>query len=68
MGKRDSAPNQPTASAKNVTGDFDKFTDFMRRLVAVPHSEIKAALDAEKAAKRMTKSASRVSGESSNPS
>jgi hypothetical protein len=39
----------------------DKFTSFMRRLVAVPHSEIKAKLDAEKAAKRTAKPASRVS-------
>jgi hypothetical protein len=37
------------------------------RLVAVPHSEIKAQLDAEKAKKRRAKarSASRVSGVSS---
>ena len=39
---------RPKPSAKNETGDFDKFTNFMRRLVAVPHSEIKARLDAEK--------------------
>lgn len=60
-------PNQPTSSAKNETGEFDRFTDFLRRLVAVPHSEIKAQLDAEKAAKRKAKSrsASRVSGASS---
>jgi hypothetical protein len=45
-------PIRPTHSAKNVTGDFDKFTDFMKRLVAVPHSEIKAKLDAEKQAKQ----------------
>jgi hypothetical protein len=56
-------PNQPTASAKNLTGDFEQFTSFMRRLVAVPHSEIKAKLDAERATKRTPKaSASRVSG------
>jgi len=57
-------PTRPTHSAKNVTGDFGKFTDFMRRLVAVPHSEIKAKLDAEKQAKRQRKkrsSASRAS-------
>ena len=48
-------PNQPTDSAKNVTGDFDHFTEFMRRLVAVPHSEIKAKLDAEREAKRTSK-------------
>ncbi len=35
-------------------GEFDRFTDFMRRLVAVPHSEIKAKLDAEKKAKGRT--------------
>ena len=50
----------PTPSTKNMTGDFGRFTDFMRRLVAVPHSEIKAALDAEKEAKKK-KRVSRVS-------
>lgn len=57
----------PTPSAKNETGEFDRFTDFLRRLVAVPHSEIKAQLDAEKAAKRKAKSrsASRALGASS---
>jgi hypothetical protein len=45
----------PTPSAKNVQGDFGKFTNFMRRLVAVPHSEIKAQLDAEKQAKQRQK-------------
>ena len=43
--------NHPNPSAKNDTGEFDRFTDFMRRLVSVPHSEIKAKLDAEKRAK-----------------
>jgi hypothetical protein len=38
------------------------FTDFVRRIVSVPHSEIKAKLDAEREAKRISKaSASRVS-------
>jgi hypothetical protein len=56
-------PDQPAPSAKNVAGDFDKFTDFARRLFAIPHSEIKAKLDAEKEAKRTSKtSASRDSG------
>jgi hypothetical protein len=53
-------PKRLTSSAKNVTGDFDQFKSFMRRLVAVPHSEIKAALDAEKEAKQK-KRASRAS-------
>jgi hypothetical protein len=54
--------NHPKPSAKNVTGDFGQFTNFVRRLVAVPHSEIKAKLDAEKRAKtRKRKAASRAS-------
>jgi hypothetical protein len=57
---------KPIPSAKNVSGDFDKFTSFMRRLVAVPHSEIKARLEAEKEAKRTPKtSVSRASDEPS---
>ena len=57
----------PTAPAKNETGEFDRFKSFLGRLVAVPHSEIKKQLDAEKAAKRKAKnrSASRDSGASS---
>jgi hypothetical protein len=37
---------------EKIEADFGKFTNFMRRLVAVPHSEIKAKLDAEKLAKK----------------
>ena len=58
-------PTRPVNPAKNVEGDFDVFTNFMKRLLAVPHSEIKAKLDAEKRAKKRTKlksSASRASG------
>ncbi len=54
-------PTRPGQSAKNVTGDFGKFTDFMRRLVAVPHSEIKAKLDAEKLEKQQRKKVSSAS-------
>jgi hypothetical protein len=43
--------NKPAHPAKNEPGEFDRFKNFMQRLVAVPHSEIKAKLDAEKAAK-----------------
>ncbi len=54
--------NHPKPSAKNETGDFAKFTNFVRRLVAVPHSEIKAKLDAEKLEKtRKRKAVSRAS-------
>jgi hypothetical protein len=31
--------------------EFDKFDTLMRELVRVPHAELKATLDAEKAAK-----------------
>jgi hypothetical protein len=58
-------PTRPANPVKNVEGDFGQFTNFMKRLLAVPHSEIKAKLDAEKRAKaRKSKrtSASRASG------
>jgi hypothetical protein len=58
--------SHPKLSAKNVTGDFGKFTNFMQRLVAVPHSEIKAKLDAEKQAKRLRQKRSSASGRASN--
>ena len=55
-------PNHPTDPAKEITGNSGVFTDFMRKLMQVPHSEIKAKLEAEKAAKRPPKrSASRAS-------
>jgi len=47
--------NPPIASAKNETDDNDAFTNFARRILSVPHSEIKAKLDGEKAAKRTPK-------------
>jgi hypothetical protein len=58
----DNAMNVKSDSAKDVTGDFEKFKDFARQILSVPHSEIKAQLDAEKAERRTPKSASRVSG------
>jgi hypothetical protein len=59
--------SHPKPSAKNETGDFGKFTNFMQRLVAVPHSEIKAKIDAEKQAKqrRKKRSSDRVSSDQS---
>jgi hypothetical protein len=54
--------NRPSIPAKEIVGNSAVFTDFMRKLVQVPHSEIKAKLDAEK---RTPKIASRVSGASS---
>ncbi len=40
----------PSDSAKNVRGNSENFTTLMRQLVQVPHSEIKAKLDAEREA------------------
>jgi len=59
-------PTRPTHPAKNVQGDFGKFTNFMQRLVAVPHSEIKAKLDAEKRAKARKSKRTSASRASSN--
>lgn len=53
--------SQPDPSAKNEGNDYAKFTDFMKRLVAVPHSEIKAQLEREKRTKK--KRASRASSD-----
>jgi hypothetical protein len=35
--------------------EYDRFADFMGKLIKVPHSEIKAKLDAEKRAKKRKK-------------
>jgi hypothetical protein len=49
--------------------EYDRFTSLMERLIKVPHSEVKAKLDAEKRTKEQKKkrkakraSASRASG------
>jgi hypothetical protein len=54
--------NKKRLSAEDVRDDSGTFEKFMRRLVQVPHSEIKAALDAEKERKRKPFSAVRASG------
>jgi len=43
------------ASGNSSNDPNAKFTDFMRQLVQMPHSEIKAKLDAEREAKRTSK-------------
>jgi len=42
--------------------EFNRFNNFMHCLVAVPHSEIKAKLDAEKRAKKRTQAIKRKRG------
>jgi len=46
----------------DAQGDFAQFTNFMRRLVSVPHSEIKARLEEEKRAKKKRPSVSHDPG------
>ena len=58
----DNAMNVKSETASEVTEDFEAFKDFARQILSVPHSEIKAQLEAERAEKRPSKSASRVSG------
>jgi hypothetical protein len=41
--------------------EFDKFDETMRNLISVPRSEIKAQLDAEKAAKQEKRKAKKPS-------
>jgi hypothetical protein len=41
---------------KKKQNEFDKFENMTRQLLAVPHAELKAKLDAEKAAKKRKKS------------
>ena len=38
---------------KRNSGEYENFDHTMRELLKVPHSEIKAKLDAEKAAKKI---------------
>jgi hypothetical protein len=61
----DSEPKaRRTTPAKDVRGDSATFTEFMRKLIAVPHAEIKAEMEADKAEKRMSIAAflSRLAG------
>lgn len=58
--------NRPRHPAKNEQGDSDHFTSFMRRLMAVPHSEIKAKLDAEKRAKKRKRTSKTSASHASN--
>jgi len=53
-------------AASYPQGEFGRFTSLLDRLLAVPHSEIKAKLDAEKEKKRASKrraSSDHASGE-----
>jgi hypothetical protein len=52
--------------SRDEENEFGKFTNLLDRLLSVPHSEIKAKLDAEKEKKRVSKrraSSGHASGE-----
>jgi hypothetical protein len=61
--------NGPTTQAKDVVGTKSALDQFTRRILAVPSSKIKAALEAEKAGKRTSakRSPSHASVVSSKP-
>jgi hypothetical protein len=63
---RQGSSDQPVKKSELSASRSGNFDAFVERLLAVPHSEIKAQLDAEREAKR-TKTASRASGASSKP-
>jgi len=42
--------------AENQQNEFGRFTNLLDRLLAVPHSELKAKMDAEKQQKKAAKS------------
>lgn len=50
--------SHPKPSAKNDPDEFARFSSFMKRLVTVPHSEIKEKLDAEKRSRKSKRGAS----------
>ena len=45
--------NAKQCGSEGNNPSWDKFEDAMRQIVSVPHAEIKAHLDAEKAAKKL---------------
>jgi hypothetical protein len=49
--KTEPKAGRPNYPAKDVVGTAAALDQFTRRILAVPHSKIKAALDAEKAEK-----------------
>jgi len=49
--------SQPNIPAKDDAGDFDQFTNFMRKLVSVPRSVIQERLAEEKRSKAASRAA-----------
>ncbi len=54
-------------SADDVRGDIETFTSFMQKLMSVPQSEVKAAMEEEKKVKAKPLSSFRVRNALSQP-
>jgi hypothetical protein len=63
--KAEPKARRPNTLAKDVRGDSATFTEFMRKLIVVPHAEIKAEMEAEKAAKQRPRPFTRMADVSS---
>lgn len=53
----------PKLSAKNATGEYAAFETALKKVLSVPHSEIKSKLEIEKRKRVKRSSASRVLGD-----
>jgi hypothetical protein len=53
--------DHPKRSAKNESGEYAVFEGALKKILSVPHSEIKSKLDAEKRKRAKRSSASRAS-------
>jgi hypothetical protein len=47
--------SHPKPSAKNEPGEYANFENALRKVLSVPHSEIKAKIDSEKQARKQQK-------------
>ncbi len=56
-------PTRPSHSAKNEQGEYATFETALKKVLSVPHSALKAHLDAEKRARRQRRK--RASGHAS---
>jgi hypothetical protein len=55
--------SHPKPSAKIATGEYAVFEDALKKVLSVPHSDIKSKLDAEKRKRIKKSSASHVASE-----
>jgi hypothetical protein len=53
-------PHKPSQSGKKEQGEYATFEDALKKVLSVPHSKMRATLDAEKKRKKVS---SRASGE-----